>query len=82
MQEGTWYVYIVSCVDGSLYTGITTNVERRVAQHNTGKGAKYTRARRPVSLLSSWPFSDMSSALKEEHRIKKLSRAKKEALLK
>ena len=81
MKEKPWYVYMVACSDGSLYTGITTDIVRRVEEHNSGKGAKYTRARRPVSLRAAWAFSDKSSALREEHRIKKLSRSEKEKML-
>jgi len=71
-------VYIVTCADGSLYTGITTDVERRLHEHNsTTRGAKYTRSRRPVSLAATWPASDRSSALREEARIKRLTRKEK-----
>lgn len=77
-----YYVYIVKCGDNSLYTGITTDVERRVAEHNEGvRGAKYTRARRPVSVVYSSEHPDKSEALKEEHRIKQLSRAEKMILI-
>ena len=68
----SYYVYILECRDGTLYTGIATDVERRVAEHNTtDKGAKYTRARRPVTLVYSEAFSDRSSASKREYEIKK-----------
>ena len=73
-----WYVYIVKCSDGSLYTGITVDMDRRVHEHNTStKGAKYTRARRPVQLMYSEPHVDRSSASKRESIIKKLSRSNK-----
>lgn len=73
-----YHVYIITCADGSLYTGITTDVERRLREHNnTARGAKYTRARRPVSLAATWPASDRSAALREEARIKRLTRKEK-----
>jgi predicted GIY-YIG superfamily endonuclease len=73
----TWYVYIVQCSDGSLYTGIAKNVQKRIGQHNKGRGAKYTRSRLPVVLKAQWPASSQSQALKEEYRIKGLSRSEK-----
>ena len=74
----SWYVYILECADGSLYTGITTDLERRLREHNEGKlGARYTRARRPVSLRYSATFENRSEASVEEAKIKKLSRRKK-----
>lgn len=72
-----WYVYIVECSDGSLYTGITTDVNKRIETHNKGKGAKYTRGRRPVKLLISFSVESKGVALKEEYRIKQLTRADK-----
>ena len=74
-----WHVYIVKCKDGSLYTGITTNLKRRVRQHNgeIKGGAKYTRSRRPVKLVWSMTLSNRSTASKEEYRIKQLSRKEK-----
>lgn len=75
---GDYYVYIVECSDGSLYTGITTDVERRILEHNYSfKSAKYTRSRRPVKLVYSKLVGNRSLASKEEYRIKKLSRVKK-----
>lgn len=68
-----WYVYIVRCGDGSLYTGITTDVTRRLAMHERGKGAKYTRSRGPLTLLGCEIHPDRSSASRAEHAIKKLS---------
>ncbi len=77
-----YFVYIVQCSDDTLYTGITTNLSRRVAEHNGGdKGAKYTKMRQPVKLVYSAIFSDRSSASKEEFRIKKLTRKEKELLI-
>lgn len=78
-----WYVYIVQCRDGSLYTGITVDLDRRVLEHNTSKkGAKYTRSRRPVQLVYSEELLDRSSALKREAAIKKISRENKLKLIK
>ena len=73
MNSG-WKVYILRCSDGSLYTGITTDLARRVREHNSGKGAKYTRSRRPVVPVYFEDHSNRSSASREEARIKKLSR--------
>jgi putative endonuclease len=82
-QSGNnWFVYILECSDGSLYTGITTNIDRRVKQHNLKKGAKYTKSRTPVKLVYFKDDFDRSSALKEEFRIKKLSRKEKLLLIK
>lgn len=73
-----WYVYILSCADSTLYTGITTNLDRRLIEHNTSKkGAKYTRARRPVSVLRYFEFETRSLASKEEYRIKHLTKKQK-----
>jgi len=67
-----YYVYIVKCVDNTLYTGIATQLERRIKEHNgSDKGAKYTRARRPVKLVYSEEYTDRSSASKREYEIKK-----------
>lgn len=78
----SWYIYIVECADSTLYTGITNNIEKRVLKHNSGKGAKYTRARLPVSLLGYIRCENKSEAAKEEYRIKKLTRTKKLELIK
>lgn len=72
-----YFVYLLECKDGTLYTGITNNLQRRIAQHNAGKGAIYTRGRRPVKLLKSFAYLNKSEALKLECKIKKLSRADK-----
>lgn len=78
----TWHVYLLRCADGSLYAGITTDLERRVAEHNTGKtGAKYTRARRPVILVWSQSATDRSLASRAEHALRTLSRREKESLI-
>jgi len=80
--ESSWYVYILKCNDETLYTGITTDLKRRVEEHNGSlKGAKYTRIRRPVELVYAESCKDKSSAAVREIEIKKLSRAKKLALL-
>ena len=77
-----WYVYIVECSDFSLYTGITVDVQRRVSEHNgSKKGAKYTRARRPVSLIAFCPVKNRSTALKLEYKIKTLKKSEKIAYL-
>lgn len=72
-----WYVYILECADGTLYTGITKNLEKRIAQHNEGKGAKYTRGRGPLTLVKSFTLNSKSEALKLEYKIKKLSKEEK-----
>ena len=77
----TWSVYVARCADGSLYTGVARDVARRLAQHNAGRGAAYTRARRPVALAWSEPARDRGAALRREWAIKQLTRAEKEALL-
>lgn len=76
-----WYVYILKCADGTLYTGITNDLEARLKKHNAGKGAKYTRGRKPVVLVHSQQCEDKSTALKVECSIKKKTRAQKLALV-
>ena len=76
------FVYIVECSDGSLYTGWTTDVDERIKTHNSGSGAKYTRSRLPVKLVYSEELEDRSAALKREAAIKKMTREKKELLIK
>lgn len=76
-----YYLYILQCADGTLYVGITTDLARRVEEHNfSASGAKYTRGRRPVSLVFSREFANRSEASREEVRIKRLSRKEKLAL--
>jgi len=75
------YVYIVECSDGTLYTGYTTDVERRIREHNSGKGAKYTRGRTPVGLVHTEQYETRSEAMSRESEIKSMSREKKESLL-
>lgn len=78
-----YFVYILQCADDSLYTGITTDLDRKIKEHNNSKlGAKYTKIRRPVKLVFSKEFTDRSQASKEESRIKKLSRQQKINLFK
>ncbi len=75
------YVYMVRCADGTLYTGWTTDVARRVAEHNAGRGAAYTRQRGPVELVYSESHPNRSSAMRREEQIKRRGRAYKERLL-
>jgi putative endonuclease len=77
----TAYVYLLRCSDGSLYCGWTTDPERRLAQHQAGTASRYTRRRRPVEYALLIPAADRSAALREEARIKKLSRQEKLALI-
>jgi putative endonuclease len=81
MKTEPYFVYIVHCRDGSLYTGITTNVEERITAHNSGNGARYTNSRRPVRLAYVEPQDDKSAALKREYAIKQYSRETKLALI-
>lgn len=77
-----WYLYMVRCTSGALYTGISVNVEDRVAQHNAGTGAKSVKALGlPVKLVYQKKIGSYSDALKEEHRIKKLSKKEKEIIV-
>lgn len=76
-----WYMYVLECSDGSLYTGVALDVTRRLRQHNTGKGAAYTAARRPVKLLAAWQYPDQGGALRAESAFKKRSRRDKIALM-
>ena len=76
-----YYLYILRCGDGTLYTGITTDVEKRLAAHRCGKGAKYTRGRGPLELVYHEQCPDKPSALRRELEVKALSRAEKLALI-
>lgn len=79
----SWFVYILRCVDDSLYTGITTDIERRVIEHNSSVlGAKYTRGRRPVSLVYHEKLGSRALAARKEYEIKRLSKSQKECLIK
>ena len=77
-QQQNNYVYIVRCRDQTLYTGWTNQLEKRIEAHNAGKGAKYTKARRPVELVYFETFEHKSEALKREYQIKQLKRSEKE----
>ena len=77
----TAYAYIVECADGTLYSGWTNDLEKRIAAHNAGQGAKYTRSRRPVTLKYYEEFEDKKEALRREAALKKLSREEKQALI-
>lgn len=81
MSAPAWFVYIVRCADHTLYTGITTDLERRLAEHNAGTGARYTRARLPVELIHAEPAADRSSASRREVAIKRLPRSAKLSLI-
>ena len=72
-----WYVYILRCGDGTLYTGSTDDVERRLAAHRAGKGAKYKRGRGPLELVYSEPCGEHAAALRREYALKRLSRGEK-----
>lgn len=82
----SWFVYILRCADGSLYTGVTTDLDRRVKEHNgigvKGKGAKYTKARRPVRLVYSEPTQNRSTAQIRESALRNNSKIEKERLVK
>jgi putative endonuclease len=75
------YVYVLECADSTYYTGYTTDVERRVAEHDAGEGAKYTRGRTPVELVHVETYDARSTAMSREHEIKTFSRARKERLV-
>ena len=78
----TWWVYLLRCKDNSLYAGVTTDIDRRTGEHNNSKlGAKYTRARRPVSLAYLEQADDKSTACKREYQIRQLTKLKKEQLV-
>lgn len=76
-----WYVYMLRCGDGTLYTGVTDDIPRRLAAHRSGKGAKYTRGRGPLELVYQEQVPDKSAALRREYQIKRLTRAEKERLI-
>jgi putative endonuclease len=75
------WVYMLRCRDGSLYTGWTNDLDRRVGKHSAGKASRYTASRLPVELAAAWPMSDRGAAMREEMRIKRLSREEKLAFL-
>ena len=80
-MASSWYLYILRCKDDTFYTGITTDVEKRLEAHRTGKGAKYTRGRCPLELVYREECGDHSIALRREWEIKKLHREEKEILI-
>jgi putative endonuclease len=80
-NTAAYYCYMVECADGSYYTGWTTNPERRVKEHNAGRGALYTKFRRPVELIYLEEIQDRSAAQRREYEIKKMSRDKKMSLV-
>lgn len=77
----SWFVYMLRCGDGTLYTGVTDDVPRRLAAHRSGKGAKYTRGRGPLELVYQEAVPDKSAALKREIAVKRLTRQEKERLI-
>ena len=81
MTDRDHYVYVLECADGTLYTGYTTDVERRVAEHDAGDGAKYTRGRTPVEVVLTESFDSRAAAMRREHEVKALSRRAKERLI-
>jgi predicted GIY-YIG superfamily endonuclease len=80
-KDSLWFVYLLRCADGSLYTGITNDLSRRTAQHSAGTASRYTRSRRPVVLVYQEPQASRSLALRRELAIKRLTRVEKESLL-
>ncbi len=80
MKAPSWFLYLIECEDGSLYTGITTDVEARFAQHANGTGARYTRARKPRAVLAWFPLPDRSIASRAEYWVKRLTPVQKRAL--
>lgn len=80
-MKGSWHVYILRCQDGTLYTGATVDLVKRVERHASGKGARYTRSRLPVKLVYREPAEGRSAALRREAAIKRLTRAAKLALI-
>jgi putative endonuclease len=81
MSDCDHHVYVLRCADDTLYTGYTTDVERRVAEHDAGEGAKYTRGRTPVELVHVETYETQSAAMSREYEIKQLSRSRKERLI-
>lgn len=80
-MDKCWYLYILRCGDGTLYTGITTDVEARLSVHRSGKGAKYTRGRRPLELVYREQCEDHSHALKRELAVKSMTKEEKKKLI-
>jgi putative endonuclease len=82
IRRSNYCVYILQCADGSYYTGYTSDLEKRIETHNKGRGAKYLRGKSPAHLVYSKKYRNYKSALNEERRIKRLTRGKKENLIK
>jgi putative endonuclease len=80
-EAGEFYTYLLGCADGTLYAGWTTEPQRRLEQHNLGKGAKYTRARLPVTLQATWQFATKAEAMRFEWQLKRMTRAQKLRLI-
>ncbi len=80
-KKANYYIYILECCDGSYYTGYTTNVEKRLAVHQDGKGAKYTKGRLPLSLVYEESYQTKSEALKREYAIKQLTKSQKKLMI-
>jgi len=80
-EADTWQVYLLRCADGTLYTGITTDLARRLAEHNAGRGARYTRSRLPAELVYVEPAPDRSAAQRREYAIRRMPAAAKRRLL-
>jgi putative endonuclease len=81
MEGNAWFCYALCCADGTLYAGVTTDLARRVAEHNAGRGARYTRGRRPVTLVAAWQFPDRGKAQQAEACLRRLPRARKLSLI-
>ena len=81
LKTGNWVVYMLLCNDGTIYTGITNNLENRLKKHNSGKGAKYTKNRLPVRLMTFWGYYNKSEASKIEYQYKQLNRVEKLKLI-
>jgi putative endonuclease len=81
MSNPTWYLYLIRCADGQLYTGISTDVQRRLQQHANDRGARRLRGRSPLQLAYSQAVGNRSQALRLEHRVKRMRRDQKEALI-
>jgi putative endonuclease len=80
--DRSWFLYVVHCSDDTLYTGVTTDISRRIREHNTGsRGAKYTKTRRPVRLVYWVDFKDRSTAQRAEYKFKKLTRKQKNEVI-
>lgn len=80
-ETGVWQVYLLRCADGTLYTGITTDLARRLDEHNAGRGSRYTRSRLPAELVYAEPAPDRSAAQRREYAIRRLPAAAKRGLL-